>query len=226
MRALVTIIRWDVLAELRRPISTLNMTVFALMLLFIGSYAVSERTEIHDIFGPVFFWMVILFAGTVGLSRAFLVERENAAMAAVLVAPVDPGMFYLAKVFATWLYVSVMEVFVLAAYIVLFDFDHWEGLGALVGVTAAFSSVYVAAGTVLAGMTTGLRGGELVLRILLFPLMIPSIIVVLAASEGTFWRRPEGAAGLSPWQSAVALVAMAAIFLTSGYLLFPKVVEE
>lgn len=221
-----TLLRWDVVAELRRPTATVTMSVFALMLLFIGSYAVSSLTEIHDVFGPVYFWMVILLAGTVGLSRAFLVEQEHGAMAGVLVAPVEPGFLYLAKVVATWIYVMAMEVLLLAAYVVLFDFDRWEGIGPLLVVMAAFTLVYVSVGIVLAAMTTGIRGGELVLRILLFPLMIPAIIVVLMSSEGTFRPRPEGAASLPPLECAMALVAMAAIYLISGFLLFPHVVEE
>jgi ABC-type transport system involved in cytochrome c biogenesis permease component len=91
---------------------------------------------------------------------------------------------------------------------------------------AAFSYVYVAAGTVLSAMTTSLRSGELLLRILLFPLMIPSIMFAMMSVQGTFIERPEGAAGLGPNQCSLALVSMGTIYLLAGYLLFPKVVEE
>jgi heme exporter protein B len=218
--------RWDVALELRRPVATLNMTLFAVLLLFIGSYALSEEPDLLDKFGPIFFWMSILFSGTVGLSRAFLVERENAALAGILIAPIDPGLLYFAKVAATWLYVFVMELIVLAAYVVLFDFDRLAALGLLVLVMAVFTAVYVAVGIVLAAMTTSLRSGELVLRILIFPLMLPSIILALISAEGTFWERAPGSASLPPAVCAAGLAAMAAIYLVSGYLLFPKAVEE
>jgi heme exporter protein B len=226
LRAFITLVRWDVAMELRRPVATLNMTLFAIMLLFIGSYALSEKTHLHDEVGPIFFWMVILFAGTVGLSRAFLLERENSVMAGVLVAPLDPGYLYLAKVVATWLYVMAMEILVLGAYIVLFDFDHLENFWMLLGIMASFTLVYVAAGVVIAAMTTTLRSGELVLRILIFPIMIPSLILALMSGKGTFWFRRALSADLSPTQCAIGLLAMGAIYLVSGFLLFAKVVEE
>ena len=226
MRAFFALIRWDLVIELRRPVSTLNMTIFSLLLLFVGSYAVSTKTEIHEVFGPVYFWTVVLFAGTIGLSRAFAVDRENAAISGILVAPVEAGVCYLAKVVSTWLYVMVMELLLFAAYAVFFDFNHWKGVGALLAIMASFTLTYVALGVVLSAISSNIRAGEVVLRILIVPLMIPALVVVLVSQEGTFWHRPDGSANLAPSLCAVALLAMGAIYLTSGYLLFPKVVEE
>lgn len=238
VKAFVTIVRWDVAVELRRwGEATLNMSLFAVLMLFIGSWAVSSpgrpvvegeagSIELAGAFGPIFFWMTILFAGTVGLARAFLVERENAALAGVLVAPVDPGLLYLAKVAATWLYVMIMELLVLATYIVLFDFRRWGSVVELLGVMASFTLAYVAAGVVIAAMTTGLRGGELVLRVLVIPVMVPSIILVLIAAEAIFWPEQKRSEAWPPGVCAVALLSFAAVYLASGFLLFPKVVEE
>ncbi|MBI4587182.1 MAG: heme exporter protein CcmB [Planctomycetes bacterium] len=226
LRVFFCLIRWDLAVEWRRRETTLNMCLFALLLLFIGSYSVASRTELQREFGSIFFWMVVLFAGTVGLSRAFLHERENAALTGVLVAPVDAGVLYLAKVAATWIYVMAMELLVFGAYLILFSFDRYDRLGILLAVMGAFTLAYVGAGMVLAAMTTGLRGGELILRVLLFPLMVPAVIAALEAGESIFKEPPPGESPLSPALCAVALLCFGAIYLASGFLLFPKVVEE
>lgn len=235
VRVFFSLVRWDIAVELRRREATLNMCLFAVLVLFIGSYAVSIRTELQDNFGPVFYWVAIVFSGTVGLSRAFLVEKENGAFQGLLMAPVDPGLIYMAKVLATWLYVLIMAFLVMGAYLVLFDFDlqdaaghiRWDPIGKLSAVTASFCLAYVGAGILLAAMTTNLRGGEVVLRTLLFPLMVPAIITALKANETIFILDPaRRVSPMSPWISVAALLALAAIYLSSCFLLFAKVVEE
>ena len=93
LRALLTVIRWDVVVEIKRRESTLNMSLFALLVLFIASYAMSDSRELLQAFGPIFYWVAIFFAGTVGLARAFLVEREGGAIHAMLVAPMNSLMY-------------------------------------------------------------------------------------------------------------------------------------
>ena len=226
LRVFLSIVRWDLAVELRRRESTLNMCLFAVLTLFIGSYAVSAMPKLQETFGPIFYWVAIVFSGTVGLSRAFLVEKENGALQGVLMAPIDPGFLYLAKVTATWIYVMAMALLLMASYFVLFRFDRWERIGELIAVTAAFTLAYVAAGVLLAAMTTSLRGGEVVLRILLFPLMVPAIITALKSNEGIFLDPEFEMVAMSPWICMTALLALAAIYLGGCFLLFAKVVEE
>ncbi len=235
LRTFFSLLRWDIAVELRRKEATLNMCLFAGLMLFVGSYAISGDPDLQDEFGPIFYWLAIVFSGTVGLSRAFMIEKEQGALSGLLLAPVDPGVLYLAKVAATWIYVMFMSGVVLLAYVPLFDYElsgdgfgPWWRLGALGVVTALFVLGYVATGVLVAAMTTGLRGGEVILRTLLFPLMMPAIVIAFAANPRIFhkletWEIP---ATWSPWVAAAALGAFAAIYLSSSFLLFGNVMEE
>jgi len=225
LRSFLAIVKWDVVLELRRREAVLNMSLFAVLILFIASYALSSRPDLLGEIGPLFLWISILFAGTVGLSRAFAVEKEGGALAGVLVSPLDPGLFYLAKVVATWIYVMAMEVLVVAAYVILFDFTRWERLWLLLVTMALFTFAYVAAGTVIAALTSTLRGGEVVLRILLFPIMIPAVMVVLQAGQAIFPEAPRMEAGRVA-RVVGGLVPLGVMYLSVGYVLFPKIVEE
>lgn len=230
LRAFIALVRWDLAVEFRRKEASLNMCLFALLLLFIGSYAVAEKTELVDDFGPIFYWIAIIFSGTVGLSRAFLPERENGALSAIVTSPVDPGLIYLAKVVAVWIYVLVMALLVLGSYVILFDFEiyerHLDRALPLLGTTALFVLVYVSPGVLLGAMTAGLQGGEVVLRILLFPLLLPAIIVVLSANARLFTDPELPITHTSPATAMGTLGGLAAIYLASCTLLFPRVVEE
>jgi heme exporter protein B len=196
LRGFLTIVRWDFVLELRRREAVLNMTLFAVLVLFIASYALSDRPGLQAEVGPLILWIAILFAGTVGLSRAFLMERESGALSGILLTPLDAGFFYFAKVAATWLYVMAMEVLLLGAYVVLFNFSLWSRLPLLLATMASFTLAYVAAGSVIAAMTSSLRGGEIVLRILLFPIMIPVVVIAVTGGEAIFPALPPpGAPG-------------------------------
>jgi heme exporter protein B len=230
LRLLFCLFRWDVLREMRRKETLPNMLLFAVLVLFLGRLGVAPDPGISAAVGPVLFWISVLFAGTVGLSQTFAAEREGNALAGVVTAPIDLGIYYLAKVAAAWLYVMLLEVIVFWIYSVLFGFSRGGQIPNVLGVMGVFTLGYMGAGVVLAAMTTALRGGgEVLLRILLIPLMIPFIWIVLRVSGTLFDTEiAAGALGGPLKLSHFYLVGAAfdSIYLTAGYLLFPKVLEE
>lgn len=237
MRLFFSLLKWDILREVRRKETVLNMALFAILILFLvkvglgpGAAPGSSHARVLAAVAPVVFWVTILFSGTVGLSQSLVVEREGARLAGLQMAPFDLGIFYLAKVAATWVYVILMELLVLAMYSMLFRFERWDLLGNLLVVLSLFTLGYIGLGVVLAAMTSALRGGgEIVLRVLLLPLMIPVLYLTLLVSENTMGVRIAGGALGDPLPLAqyVAIVgAFDAIYLTTGFLVFPKVIEE
>jgi ABC-type transport system involved in cytochrome c biogenesis permease component len=82
---------------------------------------------------------------------------------------------------------------------------------------------YLAVGVILSAMTHTLRGGEVVLRILLFSVMIP---VFLVATRATQPALEDGRLPGDVIKPVGALVGMGALYLAAGTWLFEKVVEE
>jgi heme exporter protein B len=233
VRLVAALIRWDVIREMRRRDTIPNMILFALLVLFVGQMGIGPDRGPESVaaeVGPVFFWITILFAGTVGLARAFSVERESDSLGAILTSPADLGLFYLAKVAATWTYVMVMAGAALGIYAVLFGFSAWSKLGLILAAEAAFSLAYIAVGVVLAAMTSSTGGAsEVLLRILLFPMMIPIVWLTLRTSDRLFDAEIAGGAlgpPIRPMHFFAAVLAFDTIYLCAGYLLFPKVLEE
>ncbi len=248
-----TLVRWDLIREARRRETIVNMTLFAVLILFAGRLGVETfaRSFIIDVglppekigqlakeaggaMGPIFFWIAALFAGTVGLNHSFAAEREGNSLGGIVTAPIDLGLFYLAKVVATWLYVMVMQCALLLAYVVLFDYPPGDTALMILMALASFTLAYVAPGIVLSAMTTALGGaGEVILRILVFVLMIPLIMLTFEVSGQLFGTAGIGADGpslalgdFSPADYVVIALAFSAIYLCAGFLLFPKVLEE
>ena len=144
--------------------------------------------------------------------------------------PVDPGVFYIARVAATLLHVLIMGICVAGLYTVFFNASPWERPVALILVLASFSLATVALGVVVSAMTSALRRpGEVLLRILVVPLMIPVIWWTLRANPSVFGEPLAGGALGPPVELDDYLLlvsAMNAVYVTAGYLLFPKAIEE
>ncbi len=221
---------WDLRREARRRETLPNMLLFALLVLFLARVGVDSEARVSSSVGPVFFWVAILFAGTVGLSQSFAQEREGGALGGIVTSPIDLGTFYLAKVAAASIYVTLLEIALLLVYGIFFAFPPTEQLVKLFGAMMLFTLGYMGAGVVLAAMTTTLRGGgEVVLRIVLVPLMIPFLWIILRQSALFFQTEIAGGVLGGPLRSShffVFCVALDAVYLATGYLLFPKVLEE
>lgn len=248
-----TLVRWDLVREARRRETIMNMTLFAVLILFAGRLGVEAfaryfivdlgispeqqgrlAAEASHSMGPIFFWVAALFAGTVGLNHSFAAEREGNSLGGIVTAPIDLGLFYIAKVVATWVYVMVMQCALALAYVVLFNYPPGDTALLILMALGSFTLAYVAPGIVLSAMTTALGGaGEVILRILVFVLMIPLIMLTFEVSGQLFGTVGAGEEGpslglgkFSPLDYVVIALAFSAIYLCAGYLLFPKVLEE
>lgn len=226
----LSFLKWDLLRELRRREIVINMSLFAVLMLTIAQLGTGSNPETAAKVGPVFFWMAIVFTGTVGLSQSFAAEREGGRLSGIHLAPIDLGIFYLSKVAATWIYVMLMGTTLFGVYVLFFNFKEWDLFPALYSVMAVFALGYSGAGTILSSMTTSLRGGgEIVLRILLLPLMVPVVVLTLLVSKSTFGVEvADGNLGppMELWKYILTLLSLDAIYLTIGYLVFPKIIEE
>ncbi|HUJ76286.1 MAG TPA: heme exporter protein CcmB, partial [bacterium] len=94
----------------------------------------------------------------------------------------------------------------------------WAPLAAvLLGGVVGFSAL----GTLLGGVTASLRGKEVLLPLLLFPLLVPLLLVVVHVTQSLL-------AG-EPWQAQAAwlqlLLGFDLIFLIVSYLVFDVVME-
>lgn len=224
------LLRWDFLREMRRKEIVLNMSLFAALMLTIAQLGTSGDSVAMKNVGPVFFWMAIVFTGTVGLGQSFAAEREGGRLTGVQLAPIDLGVFYLAKVAATWVYMMLMSIALLGIYMLFFNFMRWDLMPSLLCAICVFTLGYSGAGIILSSMTTALRGGgEIVLRILILPLMVPVILLTLMVSEATFGAQVAGGIlgpPLALWKYTLTVLSLDAIYLTTGYLVFPKIIEE
>jgi heme exporter protein B len=167
-------------------------------------------------------WVTLLLAGVLGLSKSFTQEREQGCMDGLLLTPVGRGVIYLGKMLSNTLFLTL----ILALLLPLFSLFLGVGLrGAwvpLVVVLLGGTLGFAALGTLLGGITASLKGREVLLPILLFPLLVPLVVVVVHVSGTVLEGRPLTAE--PAWLELLA--AFDAVFLIVSYLVFEYVMES
>jgi heme exporter protein B len=123
-------------------------------------------------------WIALVFTALLGLTRAFVPEREQGVMDALVLTPCDRSAIWLAKSVSVFAFLAVAELVALPAFALFFS-----GIdGATVAGVALADLGICAVGTVLAAMAVAGRARELLLPLLFLPLAIPIVVGGVGAS--------------------------------------------
>jgi len=219
LRKVWAIVWKDLLAELRTREMIGSVLVFALLVLFIFNFAFELRVEQVKAVAPGVLWVTFTFAGTLGLNRAFVLEKDRGCLDGLLLSPVDRSALYFGKMLGNTLFMLVVEAVALPTFVVLFNLPFPPLLPVVVFLgTVGFAAV----GTLFSAMTVHTRAREVLLPVLLFPVVVPVIIAAVKLTAGLLDGLPLG--GMAHWLQLLA--AFDAIFLAVAYVTFDYVVEE
>ena len=213
----------DLKSELRtREILTTTL-LFPLILLLVFRFAF----EVGDTVGvkaaaPGVIWASALLSSILSLTRSFASEREDDRIHGLLLAPVDRGTIYLAKLFANIVFLFLVEAVTLGAFGLFFAIDLAPALPSLLPVIALGTIGISAVGTLFSAMAVNTRARESLLPLLLFPVLTPILLAVLEYTRVGLSASGETIGG----QWLGSLIAFDVIFVAAGWMLFEYVVEE
>jgi len=172
--------RKDLLLETRNKDVIVAVSVFALLVLMIFTFAIDINQVNAKLTGPGILWASIAFAGVTGLNRAFALELEGNTLEALMLAPISRDLIYAGKMFGNFLFITAAQIIVIPIFAVLFNLAvlRWEMLVISLLTTIGFSAI----GTLFAAMTIRVRAREVMLPLLFLPVVTP---LIMAAVEST-----------------------------------------
>ena len=220
-RKVAAIIGKDITTELRTKEMISAMFVFSLLIIFIFNFAFDLRAENVQTLAPGVLWVAIAFAGMLGLSRSFILERDRGVLDGLLLAPVDRSAIYLGKMIGNVLFISLVEIVILPFFIILFNQPSGT-LPLLAGVVLLGSLAFASVGTLFSAMAVHTRAREVLLPIMLFPVIIPAMLAAVRLTSAILDNVPFDE--VSQWLAL--LVAFDVIFIAASFMLFEFVVEE
>lgn len=212
----------DILNEYRRREALTAMLLFGVLVILTFHYAFEPDSLQTESAGPGLLWVTFIFAGVLGLNRTFSSERENDALQALLLAPIDWGAIFLGKMLANLLFMLVAECAIFLCFAVFFNISLGARLGWLALITLLGTLGFASVGTLLAAISMQTRMSDVMLPLLFLPVALPALIGSVESTAALF-RDPPGMA-LGFWLKF--LVAYDVIFITVPLLLFDYVLEE
>ena len=177
VRDVAALARKDLLLELRGRDTLPAMALFVVASLVAFRFALPDEQESA---AQGLLWVAILFTSLVGLTRAFVPEREQRALDGLVLAPVDRSAIWFGKVTATLAFLVAAEAVALPAYALFFEGLTWETVAAV-----ALADIGICAvGTILAAMAAAGRARELLFPLLFLPLSLPILVGGVGAGVG------------------------------------------
>ncbi len=216
LRAFAGMVRRDLLLALRRRSEIVNTLVFFVIVVSLFPLGLGAEPALLRAVAPGVVWVAALLASMLALQRLFAGDHADGTLEQTVLAPQPLGLMVGAKVLAHWLIAGLPLVLIAPLLGLQFGLPT-ASLGMLAASLALGTPSLGFIGAIGAALTLGLRGGGVLLSLLVLPLYIPVLIFGAGAVEasaaglavgahlsllGAFL---VGAIFFAPWATAVAL---------------------
>ena len=179
-----TIASKDLRIEVRSGEVVVTSSFFALLVVVVASLSFHGGPVSRASVAAGSLWLSIAFATVLALSRSWQREREESAYMGLLAAPLARSALFVGKLLSLLLFLAIVECAVVPLVAVLFAIDlTTTGIGLLTIILCATPGIG-AVGTLFGSMTVRTRARDLILAIVLFPLLAPTLLAAVVASQG------------------------------------------
>ena len=217
-----TLVRKDLLLELRTKEIIIPMFSFGLAIILIFALSFNASQAINHTFSPGLLWIIILFISSIGLHRMFVLEKEFDAFALSLAAPIDRGLIFLSKVISGTILLLIAEIMIIPPFLIFLNLSIPDNWIIMVLILFIGDLGIMSIGAIVSGLSMRAKLSEVLLPILFFPLVSPHIIACVKATN--YWFK-----GISfmNWQFWIYLmISFVVIFFLIGFMIFDYITEE
>ena len=186
--ATFSMFRWiverDLMLAWRRRADVLSTLFFFVIVVSLFPLGIGPETQLLRSIAPGVVWVAALLASMLSLGRVFQNDYQDGTLEQMLLTPQPLYLVVLAKVLAQWLVSEVPLVLIAPLVGVQFDLPAdtlWILFVSLLIGTPILSLI----GSIGAALTLGLRGGGVLIALLILPLYIPVLIFGAGAVDAS-----------------------------------------
>ena len=180
--ALRAVIHRDLLLAWRRRSDVATAVLFFVIVVSLFPLGIGAEPNLLRAIAPGVIWVAALLACMLSLTRMFESDHADGALDQMLLSATPLGLIVIARVFAHWV-VAGLPLVVLSPVLAL-QFDLNQSLqGVLVLSLLLGTPVLSLIGAIGAALTIGLRGGGVLLALLVLPLYVPVLIIGTGALD-------------------------------------------
>ena len=216
LKSLQCVIQRDLLLAFRRRSDVLTTLFFFIIVVSLFPLGVGPEVGLLRTMAPGILWVAALLASMLALGRLFALDYADGTLEQMLLAPEPLTLIVIGKIIAHWLVSGLPLVLLAPVLAVQFDLPS-ESVIVLFYSLLIGTPVLSLVGAIGAALTLGVRGGGVLVSLLVLPLYIP----VLIFGAGAVGAEASGlgsaahllllgvvlaaAAALAPWATAAAL---------------------
>lgn len=212
----------DVAIELRTGEVVTTSAFFGFVIVIMSSISFYDNDLAKAQLGAGAIWLPTAFASVLSLSRTWQRERQERAFDGLLVSPLTHSAIFMGKALGMFVFLLAVEAVIVPAAAVLFSLDLTRHGLMLLAIALSATPGIAAAGALFGVMTVRTTARDLVLAIVLFPLLSPTLLAAVGATRDLFDQQPV--AVLFGWFKVMWIFDLA--FVAGGLTLFGPLAEE
>jgi heme exporter protein B len=196
------------------------IAVLGVLIVVVLGLGLGAQAEVRGFSATAVLWVAYLFSGVLCFEKTMAVERNDDALAGLLLAQIDRSLIYVSKLVTNLALMAAVALVVTPVGVLFFSFDLSAAPGTFVAIIAISMVGFAAVGTLFAAVVSSsrLQGG--LLAMMVFPITLPLVIVSTRLMTAVF--RDGQAVEAS---NVGVLVAFDAIFLAVSWVVFEWVLE-
>jgi len=174
--------RRDLVIAARRRSEILTVLFFFVVVVSLFPLGIGPEAALLRRIAPGVLWVAALLATMLGLPRMFTADHADGTLEQMILSPQPFAFLITGKILAHWLLCGAPLVLLAPLLGLQFDLDG-PTLGVLVLALLLGTPLLSLIGAIGAALTLGLRGGGVLLALLVLPLFIPTLIFGAGAVE-------------------------------------------
>jgi len=182
MNAMLAVMRRDLLMVMRRKSEVLTALFFFVIVSSLFPLGIGPEPALLRKIAPGVLWVGALLATMLGLQRMFAADHADGTLEQMAISPTPLVWLVVGKVAAHWLVSGLPLVLMAPVLGIQFDLDP-GALGVLMLALLLGTPLLSLIGAIGAALTLGVRGGGVLLSLLVLPLYVPALIFGAGAVE-------------------------------------------
>ena len=216
------ILQKDLAIELSTGEVVITSGFFALLVVIMASLAFFGGPASGRIVASGVIWLSLAFAAVLALGKTWQRERDESALDGLLVSPLSRSAIFAGKALGVLLFLVIVECVVMPLAALLFSLD-LDRVGLGLCAIALFATPGIAAsGTLFGSMTVRTHARDLLLAVVLFPLLSPTLLSAVAATRELL----NGAPIPELFDYFKLMGVFDVVFVSGGLMLFGTLVER
>lgn len=179
-KALTTIIQRDLLVAFRRRAELMNPILFYVIVVTLFPLGVSPEQNFLSQLAPGVVWVAALLAALISMESIFRQDFDDGSIEQLFLSRYPPTLLIFGKVIAHWL-ITGLPMLIIVPVMALLLYIPTQAMPTLLITVLLGTPILSLIGAIGVALTAGLRGGGVLLGLLVLPLYIPVLIFASGA---------------------------------------------